>query len=106
MKKRAVHTSKDYDEFKNFVACSQLKPVQSKQMGQLFVQRGVGNYSRNGLVGAATASSRSSNKMCKVQDRNEKRLAVLMNDMICGWIDGWTDVCKPFDGWMYWCFVG
>ena len=96
MKKRAVQTSKDYDEFKNFVACSQLKPVQSKQMGQLFVQRGVGNYSRNGLVGAATASSRSSNKMCKVQDRNEKRLAVLMNDIQIGKRD--DDVSSTHSG--------
>jgi len=37
MKKRAVHMSKDYDEFKNFVACSQLKAVPHSEMNQLFV---------------------------------------------------------------------
>lgn len=39
MKKRAIHMSKDYDEFKSFVSCSQLKPVPSHEMGQLFVAR-------------------------------------------------------------------
>jgi len=39
MKKRAVHLSKDYDEFKNFVSVSQLAPVSSSEIGQLFVQR-------------------------------------------------------------------
>lgn len=44
MKKRAIHMSKDYDEFKNFVACSQLKPVPSHDMGQLFVARRTKNH--------------------------------------------------------------
>ncbi len=39
MKKRAVHMSQDYNEFKSFVAASQLKPVPSSEIGQLFVQR-------------------------------------------------------------------
>ena len=55
MKKRAVHISKDYDEFKNFVAASELKPVSSSEMGQLFVQgrQGQGStamYTGNGMT--------------------------------------------------------
>ena len=37
MKKRAIHISKNYDEFKNFVACSNLQPVQRHEMNQLFI---------------------------------------------------------------------
>lgn len=39
MKKRAVHISNNYNEFSNFVACSQLKPIQSSEMGDLFTHR-------------------------------------------------------------------
>ena len=35
MKKRAITKAKDYDEFKNMVACAHLKPVSSREMGQL-----------------------------------------------------------------------
>jgi len=36
MKKRAIHMSKDYEEFKNFVACSELNPVKRSEMSKLF----------------------------------------------------------------------
>jgi hypothetical protein len=36
MKKRAIHMSKNYDEFKSFVACSNLQPVKRDEMSQLF----------------------------------------------------------------------
>eukprot|EP00559_Dactyliosolen_fragilissimus_P000378 CAMPEP_0184873876 /NCGR_PEP_ID=MMETSP0580-20130426/42079_1 /TAXON_ID=1118495 /ORGANISM="Dactyliosolen fragilissimus" /LENGTH=181 /DNA_ID=CAMNT_0027376817 /DNA_START=72 /DNA_END=614 /DNA_ORIENTATION=+ len=40
MKKRVVHTCKGYDEFKDFVSCSQLKPVATSDMRQLFQSQG------------------------------------------------------------------
>ncbi|KAL7461487.1 hypothetical protein ACHAXS_001908 [Conticribra weissflogii] len=36
MKKRAVHASKDYDEFRNFVSVSQLKPTSGRDLSTLF----------------------------------------------------------------------
>lgn len=39
MKKRAIHICKDYSEFKAFVSCSHLKPVNSSDMDSLFVNR-------------------------------------------------------------------
>jgi hypothetical protein len=39
MKKRAIHICKDYSEFKAFVSCSHLKPVNSSDMDSLFVTR-------------------------------------------------------------------
>lgn len=36
MKKRAVHSSANYDEFKAFVKCSQLNPVSRSEISQLF----------------------------------------------------------------------
>lgn len=36
MKKRAVHISKDYDEFRNFVSVSQLKPTSGRDVSSLF----------------------------------------------------------------------
>jgi hypothetical protein len=50
MKKRAIHTSKDYDEFKNFVSVSQLKPTSGREVSSLFagslgsVPRGFRNF--------------------------------------------------------------
>ncbi|DAZ95631.1 TPA: hypothetical protein N0F65_002260 [Lagenidium giganteum] len=35
MKKRAIHTAKNYDEFKNFVACADLKPLTQKELSGL-----------------------------------------------------------------------
>jgi len=36
MKKRALHGSLDYDEFKNFVSVSQLKPISGRDVSSLF----------------------------------------------------------------------
>ncbi|KAL9183634.1 hypothetical protein ACHAXT_004490 [Thalassiosira profunda] len=36
MKKRAIHTSKDYNEFRNFVSVSQLKPTSGRDVSSLF----------------------------------------------------------------------
>mmetsp|Transcript_1028 Transcript_1028/g.2279 ORF Transcript_1028/g.2279 Transcript_1028/m.2279 type:complete len:321 (+) Transcript_1028:137-1099(+) len=36
MKKRAIHASKDYDEFRNFVSVSQLKPTSGRDVSNLF----------------------------------------------------------------------
>eukprot|EP00584_Thalassiosira_punctigera_P003530 CAMPEP_0172529498 /NCGR_PEP_ID=MMETSP1067-20121228/3561_1 /TAXON_ID=265564 ORGANISM="Thalassiosira punctigera, Strain Tpunct2005C2" /NCGR_SAMPLE_ID=MMETSP1067 /ASSEMBLY_ACC=CAM_ASM_000444 /LENGTH=311 /DNA_ID=CAMNT_0013313557 /DNA_START=113 /DNA_END=1048 /DNA_ORIENTATION=+ len=36
MKKRAIHVSKDYDEFRNFVSASQLKPTSGREVSSLF----------------------------------------------------------------------
>ena len=35
MKKRAIHTARDYDEFRNMVACATLTPVSSKELASL-----------------------------------------------------------------------
>jgi len=43
MKKKAIHMSKNYDEFKSFVACSNLQPVQRNEMSQLFMPREYNN---------------------------------------------------------------
>jgi hypothetical protein len=95
MKKRAVHTSQDYSEFQNFVKCSQLKPVPSQQMGELFVQRKTGRSAEGCAEGCADGngiknSSRSSNNSGSRQNKfysiskNDligKRIANLMNDI-------------------------
>jgi len=53
---------KDYDEFKDFVAVSQLAPISSSEMGQLFVQR----QQQSGTSSSSTASKGfGSNKICK-----------------------------------------
>ena len=36
MKKKALHSSKDYDEFNNFVSVSQLEPVSNRDVSSLF----------------------------------------------------------------------
>jgi hypothetical protein len=47
MKKKAIHTSADYDEFKNFVSCAELKPTTSRDVSSLFTG-GFGSKSRQG----------------------------------------------------------
>ncbi len=66
MKKRAVHMSRDYDEFKNFVSASQLKPVQSSEMGELFVQRQLSNFYST----KPCSKRRGPNKVCKEKKKN------------------------------------
>ncbi|KAL3764109.1 hypothetical protein ACHAWU_003921 [Discostella pseudostelligera] len=51
MKKRAIHTSKDYNEFRNFVSVSQLKPTSGRDVSSLF----------NGASGSIPTSVRSRN---------------------------------------------
>ena len=53
-----MNEGKDYDEFKNFVACSQQKAVPRSEMNQLFH----GNSS--------TAASRKANKVCFQNEKN------------------------------------
>jgi hypothetical protein len=66
MKKRAVHMSHDYNEFRNFVAASQLKPVQSSEMGQLFVQQ---QSTRSSNCAVSKSRSRiGPNKVCREKD--------------------------------------
>ena len=45
MKKKAIHTSVDYDEFKNFVSAAELKPTTSRDVSSLFTGT-VGSVSR------------------------------------------------------------
>ena len=70
MKKKAVHSSKDYSEFKDFVAASQLKPVSSSDMGQLFQQRqkmsGIGSVSGSGSQSGS--GGRRFNQVCSGED--------------------------------------
>ncbi len=82
MKKRAVHISQDYNEFSNFVKCSQLKAVDSQEMKQLFVQR------REGSTGGSSSENDSSfgtnrilNKAFAVNQCMEKRMNKLLNDV-------------------------
>ena len=106
MKKRAVHQVKDYDEFKNFVKCSQLKPVHSKDMNQLFVHKkkmmnnGVDSDSGNGssnsyknqydendvtstskLTSSMFSSSLGMNRVCSNHQTIEKRMKKLQLDI-------------------------
>ncbi|CCI40755.1 unnamed protein product [Albugo candida] len=39
VKKRAIHTSANYDEFKNRVACANMKPITSKELKEVFKSR-------------------------------------------------------------------
>mmetsp|Transcript_28863 Transcript_28863/g.33543 ORF Transcript_28863/g.33543 Transcript_28863/m.33543 type:complete len:418 (-) Transcript_28863:163-1416(-) len=90
MKKKAILTSKDYDEFKNFVSCSQLKPVNGSEMGQLFVQRsGAGSTTtsastcrRNNDGDDVTVSDSKKtlyNKVCQKYDNAGHRRDVLLD---------------------------
>ncbi|KAL3815910.1 hypothetical protein ACHAXA_005758 [Cyclostephanos tholiformis] len=53
MKKRAIHASKDYGEFRNFVSVSQLKPISGSDISGLFngstasIARGLSNVGEN-----------------------------------------------------------
>mmetsp|Transcript_22478 Transcript_22478/g.66635 ORF Transcript_22478/g.66635 Transcript_22478/m.66635 type:complete len:316 (-) Transcript_22478:428-1375(-) len=49
MKKRAIHASKDYDEFRKFVSASQLKPVGRKDVADLFSGAGGRGGSGGGI---------------------------------------------------------
>ncbi|GMH82896.1 hypothetical protein TrVE_jg2157 [Triparma verrucosa] len=40
MKKKAIHTAQSYDEFKNFVACAEQKPLDRGEMESLKQQKG------------------------------------------------------------------
>ena len=60
MKKKAIHTSKDYDDFRNFVSAAQLKPTSGRDVSNLLagavgsLPRGSGNFSfcnKNDQVG-------------------------------------------------------
>lgn len=55
MKKKAVHTSVDYDEFKNFVSAAELKPTTSRDVSSLF-------------TGTTGFSFRGSNAACRGRD--------------------------------------
>ncbi|KAJ1458665.1 hypothetical protein M885DRAFT_512407 [Pelagophyceae sp. CCMP2097] len=59
MKKKAIHTSKDYDEFKSFVACAQdmLRPVSSVEFREL--TKGKQGWKHSAASRATKASSRS-----------------------------------------------
>ena len=50
MKKKAIHTSADYDEFKNFVSAAELKPTTSRDVSSLFTG-GLGSISRSNNAG-------------------------------------------------------
>ncbi|KAL7476629.1 hypothetical protein ACHAW6_002478 [Cyclotella cf. meneghiniana] len=51
MKKKAIHNSKDYDDFRNFVSAAQLKPTSGRDVSNLLagavgpLPRGSGNFS-------------------------------------------------------------
>lgn len=49
MKKKAIHTSVDYDEFKNFVSVAELKPATSRDVSRLFTG-GLASVSRSNAV--------------------------------------------------------
>jgi hypothetical protein len=55
MKKRAVHTSKDYDEFRNFVSVSQLKPTSGREVSSLF----------SGVSGVVAKGGGGGNSVCR-----------------------------------------
>lgn len=46
MKKKAIHASADYDEFKNFVSAAELKPTTSRDVSSLFTG-GLGSISKS-----------------------------------------------------------
>jgi len=54
MKKRAIHTSKDYGEFRNFVSVSELKPTSGSEVSNLFS----GASGSISSIGASAATGR------------------------------------------------
>eukprot|EP00816_Leptocylindrus_hargravesii_P013737 CAMPEP_0196804696 /NCGR_PEP_ID=MMETSP1362-20130617/4368_1 /TAXON_ID=163516 /ORGANISM="Leptocylindrus danicus, Strain CCMP1856" /LENGTH=204 /DNA_ID=CAMNT_0042177165 /DNA_START=51 /DNA_END=662 /DNA_ORIENTATION=+ len=77
MKKRAIHSSKDYDEFRAFVACSHLKPLKGNEMSQL-LQPGKGAaplaLKQPSMVRKGKKFNRRNERSCKklVKSANEE----------------------------------
>jgi hypothetical protein len=74
MKKRAIHSAKDYDEFRNMVACAELKPVESKELSNL-----MGGTSGRGFSSSSTRASKT---------RLPRRMARLRKDDTEKWTTG------------------
>jgi len=77
MKKRAIHSSKDYDEFRAFVACSHLKPVKGNELS-LLLQPGKGTAPL--ALKQPTMVSKGKNKSNRRNERSCKKLVKSAND--------------------------
>uniref|UniRef100_A0A7S0CGE9 Dynein attachment factor N-terminal domain-containing protein n=1 Tax=Proboscia inermis TaxID=420281 RepID=A0A7S0CGE9_9STRA len=79
MKKRAVHSSKNYDEFQAFVSCSELKPLQTREVAQLINPKYCG---RVDVDSARTKQGKSSKS--KVHGRQLDQMHhLVMGNIIC-----------------------
>jgi len=76
MKKRAIHSSQNYDEFRNLVLASQLKPVNQAEMSQLFSGGGGGgggggDASTVGSIKSRVGNSGAMNKAFNIGHRGD-----------------------------------
>lgn len=82
MKKRALHSSKDYDEFKNFVSVSQLKPASGRDVSGLF-NGGSGSFPtfRNRTVhGASSGVQTSIGCLDGCIDKKKDKVVIICDD--------------------------
>jgi len=85
MKKKAIHTATSYDEFKNFVACAELKPLKAGEFDELGAKKSSWTmrqtYDGKGVGGGTTHGVRSDRRDEWERDR-DKALAegLLDND--------------------------
>lgn len=62
MKKKAMHTSRDYDEFQSFLSVSQLQPISARDVSSLFnggVSGSSSSFRNRGVHGTAAAAIQS-----------------------------------------------
>lgn len=60
MKKKAMHTSRDYDEFQSFLSVSQLQPISARDVSSLFnggVSGSSSSFRNRGVHGTAAAAA-------------------------------------------------
>eukprot|EP00984_Skeletonema_dohrnii_P013148 scaffold5416_cov113-Skeletonema_dohrnii-CCMP3373.AAC.8 len=84
MKKRALHGSLDYDEFKNFVSVSQLKPISGRDVSSLF-NGGSGSlpastFHNRTVHGASTVQSGIGCLDGYIDEKKKKGEEVVVND--------------------------
>ena len=74
MKKKAMHTSRDYDEFQSFLSVSQLQPISARDVSSLFnggVSGSSSSFRNRGVHGTVAAAVIQSGR--GMNDYNEKK---------------------------------
>lgn len=74
MKKKAMHTSRDYDEFQSFLSVSQLQPISARDVSSLFnggVSGSSSSFRNRGVHGTAAGAAIHSGR--GMNDNNEKK---------------------------------